>query len=183
MIILSVENLILTLEFSSIRAHWARGHEQPCSNRVFGATKAFPRGQELEGHLCFFALFLEREGTKSRLLFWKCHFRKTDMWRIFQGASVKASRCDFAALDTRACEPLLSEIGGSPYPYWSIVGKEYHGHRHCLLRVCPGKSCRQARIRQWGWVWSLSELTNSSHHFRVDMTQTLLCPEHLFFSP
>lgn len=50
-----------------------------------------------------------------------------------------------------------------------------------FLEFPTGKSYRLAGIRQWGWVWSLSELTNSSQHFGMDMTQTLLCPEHLFF--
>jgi len=85
-------------------------------------------------------LFLERGGRKSRLLFWKCHFKKTGLRRIFQGASVKAARHGFGSLDTRASEPFLLEIGGSPYPYWvcSVV-KEYHGHGHCLLRVSHWK--------------------------------------------
>lgn len=133
---------------------------------------------------CIFCTFSRKGREKEQTTSLAMSFQENWHEETFPGCLCEGFySCTCAALATRASEPFLLEIGGSLYPYWVChVIKRYHGHPRCLLRIHPRKSYRRARVRQWDWVWNLSELTNSSHHFGVDMAPVLLCPEHLFFS-
>lgn len=129
-----------------------------------------PEVKNLRG-TCIFCTFSRKGREKEQTTSLAMSFQENWHVETFPGCLCEgfySRTC--AALATRASEPFLLEIGGAPYPYWVCrVVKRYHGHPCCLLRVRPRKSNRRARIRQWDWVWNLSELTNSSHHFGVDM--------------